>query len=207
MDLEPLTSSDWAVTGFEPDQEYVKAAHESASRNSSVTVRHAGLLDLDERSAFDLIAAVNDPYLYLLEAQSRRDALHRAYQALRPGGVVFLEHVNFLWVLKKYRDPPMIECDIDGVHVRRMAEHEIDLHAGTLTHRDYFRWTDESGAAGSATKTHVFAIVPFSEIRLFLEDLGFEAIRTFNGFADRAPAKLTGRRMLITAMVRKEDDP
>ena len=199
--LAPLATSDWIVTGYEPDPDYATAAQEVVRPWTEGRFRQGGFLDLDELQAFDLIAAVNGPYYYLLDPQARREALERCLQALRPGGVLFLELSNFLWILKNYREPPDLEVEVGGTRVTRSAEHEIDYHRGTFTHHDRFTWVDESGTERVAIKTHRMAIVSFAEIRFFLEDLGFEEIRTFNNFADRQPSELSGRRMMVAARV------
>ena len=197
--LEPLAASDWMVTGYEPDPEYAAAARRVVAPMTGHAFREAGFLDLDDRSTFDLIVAVNDPYLYLREPRSRREALRRCCEALRPGGVLFLEQANFPWILKNYREPAAIEFDVDGSPVTRIAAHEIDYHRGAFTHHDVFTWVDSSGSEASARKTHRFAMIPFEELKFFLEELGFEAVRTFNDFGDRESAEISGKRMLVAA--------
>ena len=43
------------------------------------------------------------------------------------------------------------------------------------------------------------ALVTFSEIAFFLEDLGFWEMRTFNSYTDRESARLTGEKLMVTA--------
>ena len=48
-------------------------------------------------------------------------------------------------------------------------------------------------------KTHRMAMVGFPEIEYFLGDLGFSEVTTYNGFEDRKPVPLSGKRMLVAA--------
>lgn len=197
--LAPLAAAGWAVVGYEPDPDYAPAAQEELSGLRDGRFRQAGFLELDEVGAFDLIAAVNGPYYYLVTPRERREALERCAQALRPGGVLFLEFSNFHWVLKNYREPPVVELDFDGIAVRRVADHEIDYHRGTMTHTDRFTWRDHSGAERVLAKTHRMALVSYPELAYFLEETGFEEVRTFNSYDDREPNELTGGKVLVAA--------
>ena len=85
------------MTGYEPD---APAAREALRDVPEAEFSQGGLGGLEERAAYDFIAAVNGPYYYLLEPATRRDALQRCARALRPGGVLFLDLSNFLWILK-----------------------------------------------------------------------------------------------------------
>lgn len=197
--LAPLAATAWDVTGYEPDPDYAVAAARISEEVAGVSVRRAGFLDLEETETFDLIAAVNGPYSYVLKAQERQEAVRRCARALRPGGVLLLEFSDFPWILRHYREPEPLERHIDGTQIRRTARHDIDYHAGTFTHHDHFAWMNASGQAGEAVKTHAMALVSFAEVRYFLEQAGLDDIRTFNEYTDREPALLRARRVLLTA--------
>ena len=203
--LVPLSGSGWTITAYEPDPDYAAAAREVAGHLPDVQFHQRGFLDLDEESAYDLIAAVNGPYYYVREASSRRDALARCARALRPGGVVFLELSSFSWILKNYSEPPEVTMEIDGTTVTRTAHHEFDYHRGLMSHHDRFDWVDGAGEEQTASKTHRMAMVSYPEIALFLDDLGFEEVHTFNSLEDRAPGLLVGRKILVSARTGRTD--
>ncbi|MFW6079780.1 MAG: class I SAM-dependent methyltransferase [Gemmatimonadota bacterium] len=197
--LAPLTALGWTVTGLEPDPDYAAAAERTAADLDRASVRRGGFGDIDEASAYDLVAAVNGPYSYLTTFEARRDAVRRAARALRPGGVLFLHFSNFWWILKNYREPPRQTMEIDGITVTRTARHEIDVHAGRFTHVDTFRWSDARGADHEIEKAHGMAMVTPPETERLLRDAGLRDIRTFNGYEDREPSRLTGKSVLIAA--------
>lgn len=197
--LAPLAALGWKVTGLEPDPDYAEAAVRSATGREDVRVRRGGFGDIDESSAYDLVAAVNGPYSYLTTFEARRDAVERAARALRAGGVLFLHFSNFWWILRNYREPPRRTLEVGGIAVTRTARHEIDVHAGRFTHVDTFRWTDAEGADHELEKTHEMAMVAPPETERLLREAGLEDIRTFNGYEDREPSRLTGKTVLIAA--------
>ena len=197
--LAPLAAWGWTVTGCEPDPDYGSAAEAVIRELPGARFFAGGFLDLEEAEAYDLIAGVNGPYSYLLDLASRRDAVARCARALRPDGVLFLEFANFYWIFRNYREPPVMEIEVDGTRVTRRASHEIDYHRGTFTHHDRFTWADESGVERELTKAHHMAIVSFPELAFLLSELGFRDVRTFNAFEDRHPGSLTGKRVLVAA--------
>jgi SAM-dependent methyltransferase len=197
--LAPLTALGWTVTGLEPDPDYAAAARRTAARLEGAEVRRGGFADIAESSAYDLVAAVNGPYSYLLTFEARRKAVDRAARALRPGGVLFLHFSNFWWILGNYREPPERTLEIDGITVTRTARHVIDVHAGRFTHLDTFRWTDAGGEEREMKKTHEMAMVPPPETERLLREAGLEDIRTFNTYDDREPSRLIGKSVLIAA--------
>jgi hypothetical protein len=73
--LVPLSQLGWSVTGYELDSDYAPAAREALRDVPETEFRQGGFGDLEERAAYDLIAAVNGPYYYRLEPTARRDAL------------------------------------------------------------------------------------------------------------------------------------
>ena len=160
---------------------------------------------MNEESEFDFVALINGPLCYLLDPGARREALDRCRRALRPGGVLFLDLSNFPWVLKNYREPPVLELEVNGTKVIRTARHEIDYHRGHFTHHDHFEWVLPDGDVESLEKTHCMAMVAFPEIAYFLAELGFVDVATFNGFEDRAPAPLIGKKLMVAA--RRDGDP
>ena len=197
--LAPLAGLGWAVTGLDPDPDYARAAAAKANSLPGVEVRRGGFRDVEAQDEFDLIAAVNGPYSYLLTYPDRRDAVRRCARALRPGGVLFLHFSNFWWILKHYREPPEQTLELDGIRVVRTATHEIDYHDGRFTHVDTFRWREADGAEGRARKAHEMAMVDPPETERLLRESGLEELRTWNGYADREPSRLDGKRVLITA--------
>lgn len=202
--LEPLADLGWRVTGLEPDEDYAAAAAARAETLPNVTVRRGGFADVDaEGPAYDLVAAVNGPFSYLLTYEERQDAVRRCSDALRPGGVLFLHFSNFWWILRNYREPPERQLDIDGMLVTRTASHDIDVHAGRFTHHDEFRWTEPTGESRTVTKKHEMAMIGPPEVERLLTSVGLVDLRTFNDYEDRSPARLDGQRVMIVA--RKPD--
>jgi SAM-dependent methyltransferase len=197
--LAPLSESGWKVTDSEPDSDYSATARAVIRGLPEARFSQGGFRDLEEDANYDLIASTNSRYCYVLNAAHRREALARCARALRPGGVLFLELLNFFWVLKNYREPPPLTVEIDGVTVTRTVQQDFDYDRGIMTHWTQYGWDGASGAKQSARKTHRTAMVSYSEIALFLEDAGFDDVHTFNSFNDRAPEQLAGGKIMVSA--------
>ena len=197
--LAPLSRAGWRVTGMEPDPDYLAAARLAASSLEQTSVDAGGFLELRAERSFDLIAAVNGPFSYLLTKADRREALRRCLRALRPGGVLLLDLSNFPWILENYREPPVLEIEIDGVVVTRTARHEFDFGQETMTHTDHFQWTDAEGRPQETTQSHRMALVSPEEIEAALIEEGFDDLCTFQSYEDREPRPAGGKKLLIAA--------
>lgn len=195
--LGPLERLRWQITGMEPNTDFFAAARVSVQASRRVSVRHGGFLDLDDSDAFDLAIAVNSAFAHLLLPVERAEALQRIHDALRPGGVVFLDLPNFIWILKNYREPEPYTFTALGQQVTLHRRHEIDFHAATMT------TTDEYVFAGNAEPdvqlVHAYGMATLPELRHHLHEAGFADLRTFNGYDSRGDERLTGPRIVLAA--------
>src|SRR5688572_23012596 len=96
----------WRVVGLEPNPDFYAEAKTLAEGTEQLEVQPGGFNDIQGVDRFHLITAINGPFAYLLQPEAQLDALKRAYQALKPGGVLFLDVPNLLWFLKNEAEPP-----------------------------------------------------------------------------------------------------
>lgn len=192
----PLERLRWEVTGMEPNAEFLATAREAAAGSRRVRVLRGGFLEVEESGGFDLVVGINSSFAHLLTPAERGEALARCRGALRPGGVVFLDLPNFLWILRNYRAPEPFVFTAQGETVTLERRHEIDFHNAV------FHTTDDYVFAATGRSemrlVHSYGITTFAELRQQLADAGFEEPRTFNGYGARAE-RLSGPRMLVAA--------
>lgn len=186
----------WQVIGMEPDEAFYHGAVMKFKEMPQITVRQGGFSEIDYENTFDLITSVNDPFSYLTTVSSRVEALQKCYTALKPGGILFLDGPNFLYILKHYRDPLDREIAVEGETVRHVAKHEFDFHGGVWTHIDLFYM---DAHRPPVAKTHHLAIISPPELLYFVEQTGFDRIRTFNSYDSRASERWNSPRMILTA--------
>jgi SAM-dependent methyltransferase len=195
--LRPLAQLHWEVTAMEPNADFFASARAAAKESRRIQVEPGGFQDIDSVEAFDLVLGVNSSFAHLSRAGERSDALHRVHRALRPGGIVFLDLPNFLWILKHDRPRPPFSSTVQGREVTLHREHEIDYHEATLTTTDRYVYTD--GASPPVELVHAYGMTTLAELSFFLSDAGFAGIHTYNGYESVEPERLTGARMLVVA--------
>jgi SAM-dependent methyltransferase len=201
--LGPLDRLRWEVTGIEPNPEFAAAAREVARTSRRLSVREGGFLDVDDREAFDLVCAINSSFAHLLTAGERRDAVLRMHEALRTGGLLFLDVPNFPWVLKHFRAPEPDPSVVQGREVTLHRRHEIDYHDALFTTSDEYVFAD--GADANVRLVHRYAMVTYPELEFHLREAGFVDLLTFNDFDSRAPERIRGGRILVAARRPAED--
>ena len=195
--LLPMAQHGWRVTGLEPDPHYVASAKLLKQQSPNIIdVRQGGFADISAKDHYDLIVAINNPFLYLLTQADRLDALQRIVRALRAGGVIFIEFFNLLWHLRYYREPESARLpQADGTSIRRVTRYRFDWHNATMTHTDQF-YRD---VILLSTQSHKLAIIALPTVISLLEQVGFQRIMTFNNYSQVKPQAITGGRILISA--------
>jgi len=195
--LQPCAALGWRVTGLEPDADYCTAAQAIAAQSDKITVQQGGFNAIEAVQVYDLIAAVNNPFAYLITTTDRQDALRRLYQALQPGGVFFLDLFNFLWILRHYRPPQAAILHTEaGAVIRRVPRHDMDWHDGTFTHTDTFYLNGQY----LATQVHRMAIITPQELYHLVTAAGFQHIQTYNNYAARQSQRIRKDRILLSAL-------
>jgi len=197
--FEAFRNAGWSVTAMEPHPEFHEAATQAALAAGYAAPRRAGFADLEARSEFDLITAINDSFSHLLTADERGEALGRAFAALRPAGVLLLDVPNFLWILKNYRTPPEFRSSVPGGEVVLVREHEIDFHTATFTTLERYRLLRD-GHEQRVQMRHVYAMTSLPELAHEIGLAGFTALEAYGSYAARAPERIEGGRLLISAV-------
>ncbi|HEX8210932.1 MAG TPA: class I SAM-dependent methyltransferase [Longimicrobium sp.] len=195
--LAPLDRLRWQVTGMEPHPDFVASARSIAQSSRRVSVLQGGFLDIDQANEFDLVIAVNSSFAHLVTPAERADALRRIHRALKPGGVVFLDLPNFLWILKNHRPPQPYTFEIQGETVTLNRIQHIDFHAATFTTTD--EYVHAHSGQSEARLVHSYGITTLPDLQHHLDAAGFEDPRTFNSYAARSPERLDGARILVAA--------
>lgn len=193
--IAPLAALGWRVTAMEPEPSF-RARAEVRAGEAGARVLPGGWNEIEGDADYDLVAGINGSFSYLLTPADRRDAFRRAFRALRPGGVLFIDVPNFHWILTNYRQPEPFRSTLEGRAVTLTRTPEIDVHAATFTTLEEYVVEGEE----PARMTHVYAMTSFPELEAAMREAGFTDVRTYNGFAARAPERLSGVRIQVSAV-------
>ncbi|HEX8451732.1 MAG TPA: class I SAM-dependent methyltransferase [Longimicrobium sp.] len=195
--LAPLDRLRWQVTGMEPHPDFVASARTISQFRRRVSVLQGGFLDIDQDAEFDLAIGVNSSFAHLVTPAERADALRRIHRALKPGGVVFLDLPNFLWILKNHVPPQPYTFEVQGETVTLNRSQDIDFHAATFITTDEYVYA-RSGQS-EARLVHSYGMTTLPDLQHHLDAAGFDDARTFNSYAARTPERLDGPRILLAA--------
>ena len=201
----PLSRLGWQAVGMEPNEAFFAHAKAVAGPLRNVAVERGGFNDVAAVEAFDLIVGINSSFAHVATPRERAEALARAFQALRPGGCLFLDLPNLLRVLKEWAGPFEHKAEIQGRPVTLIRRHEVDYHTATFTTLEEYISTDEAGREVRFYEKHPYAITSFPELEFLLRGAGFDEIRTFGSYAAREIEPVgPGRMMLVASRPRLE---
>lgn len=190
----------WKITAYEPDPDFygqAKTLEDTLTQGSSVI--QGGFLDIDSQNEFDMVVAINDPFAYLTVFSDRVEAISRMFYALRQGGVLMIDVPNFIYALVHPKPYEQRTFKIQERTYQRTTQQTLDFYENTYTNRDEYHMVDERGEACSAIKSQKLAILNFPELDYLLRSQGFVDVKTYSSYDARAPERLTGRRILISA--------
>ena len=189
----------WQAAAMEPDPDFHEAATDAAAAVGYPAPLRGGFLAMESEAAFDLVAAINDPFSHLLTGAERAEALRRVHRALRPGGVLLFDVPNFLWVLKNYRAPEPMRAQVPGGEVHLRREHVIDFHAATFTTLEHYELV-HGAERHQSTKAHVYAMTTLPELTYLLEQAGFSGVETYGSWNARSAESIEGSRLILSAV-------
>ena len=195
--FRPLAQLGWHVTGIEPNKAFFECAVREA-KQFEFSVEQAGFNDIADQAEYDLICGINSSFAHVLTPEARADAFKRAYRALRPGGVLFLDLPNLLRILMEYAGPGEFTATVRGHSARLIRQHEIDYHRAVFTTNEEYSYADETGEQ-QFKKEHPYAIASYPELSYLLRRAGFSCPNTYSSYASREEEPIRGWRMLIVA--------
>lgn len=202
--LTEFTRLDWHVVGMEPEPDFYEEAATLAAHSANMSVRQGGFNDITDVETFDLIAAVNGPFAYLLTREEQVDALERAYRALKPDGILFLDIPNLLWFLKHEPELMSQRKIVNGTEIEFVEHNEFDLHEATFTQTNEYTVKPPNGDHQIIYETHEHAIISLPHLVELVSAAGFVELRTYNSFESRGNERLTGDRIMLSAQKRVE---
>ncbi len=152
-----------------------KAAENFAEHGMRIPLYQADWRSLDEviDRSFDAILCVGDSFSHLFEDSDRRQALEQFRKAIRPGGILVIDHRNYEALIMNGREERMNRdycCCGDNV------EMALDLISDTVVRNQY---TIEE-------TTHELYTYPMrsGEILTLLNETGFSVLQTYGDYKE-----------------------
>jgi ubiquinone/menaquinone biosynthesis C-methylase UbiE len=122
----------------------------------------------------DIVLVINDPFQYLLMLDEQVTALNEIKRILKPGGLVFLDLMNFFSLILNYRVPRPLKLAFNDKTAIRIFHHAVDAERECWIHRDYIMIEDnKTGQLKKIESTHELKMVSQTEMYMLFERTGF----------------------------------
>ena len=134
----PLMQSGYNVTGVDLNQPMLDVFRKKAeAENLNPRIFNKDMREIDLADEFDAIICMNTAFQYLLTDDDILKALRAFHGALKPGGVVIIDLMNFLSLLGRYKENIVNHYSRDGVDYIQAISHSFENVPGIWNHREY----------------------------------------------------------------------
>lgn len=138
----PLSRKGYSVTAIEPCQEMLFQL-KSKDPDATITPVCTKMEDYCGNDEFDLALCVFTVILYLLDQQTLKKALHSAYGAIRPGGMLFLD-IPSESIFRGYsRQSPFLDRTVTVTHQDGSIYHYQEVVNIKRNDQEQTRYVDE----------------------------------------------------------------
>lgn len=191
-----LCAAGFQVTGWEPDSQLLaKARHLrselTAAQQARLTFERKGMLDLWAQQVYDQIYCMGNTLPHLQNAGQIRLFLQQARQALKPGGYLVLQIINFTRVLiKNIHHFPAVETE--AILFERTYS---DISPEKLTFTIHIH--DKLSSTDDIASTFLYPVTA-SELRGLLEQCGFGTVVLHANYACE-PVTAASTHFLVVA--------
>lgn len=195
----PLMQKGYKVTGLDMSQNMLNVLKRKA-RESKIKphVFRKDMREIDFVEKFDAAICMNSAFMYLLTDEDILRALRAFQGALKPGGVVIIDIMNFLSLLGRYKENIVESYSKDGIKVELAISHSIEDVPAIWNHQE-FGIIDDNGEIITYHEFHRFRMLNYNEMRRFLSEAGFCEIRCFGEFVAREETKSNSKRLIFVA--------
>jgi len=187
--LLELEKSGYVTKGIDADKEMISEAKRKARLRHQKTVFEVGdMLYLRDKEAYDGLIMIGNTLVHAVTEEEARRVIRNVYTALKPGGFLVLQIINYDRVLDlRIVNLPTIRYP--NVEFERFYEHR----AGKIRFIGKIKVFENE-------ISHVVTLMPIRHIELLelLERTGFKNIDNHDGFSESPFAIASSQQLVIT---------
>lgn len=193
-----LARRGYRVTGVDLSQAMLDVFQEQMPAGLDITLRRLDMRELDYDRAFDALICMDSTFAYMLTDEDIARALSAFHRALRPDAILFIDVMNYLSLLGRYRPMDFREYHEGDLAIFVAIRHSLDnLHG--IWHHDELLVVRDGNEIHISRERHDLRMLTYNELRRFLSEAGFEDIVCYGSYDAREPAKEDASRLLMVA--------
>jgi len=193
-----LAQRGYKVTGIDLSQAMLDIFREQMPEGLNISLRRLDMRELDYDQAFDALICMNSTFAYMLADEDIAQALSAFRRALRPDAILFIDVMNYLSLLGRYRPTDLEEYRDGDLTIFVAIKRSLDnLHG--IWHHDELLVVRDGDEIHISRERHNLRMLTYNELRRFLGEAGFKDIVCYGSYDAREPAKEDASRLLIVA--------
>ena len=163
-----------------------------------ITLRRLDMRELDYDQAFDALICMNSTFAYMLTDEAIARALLAFQRALRPDAILFIDVMNYLSLLGRYRPTDFEEYRQGDLAIFVALRRSLDnLHG--IGHHDELLVVRDGDEIHISRERHDLRMLTYSELCHFLSEASFEDVVCYGRYDAREPTKEDASRLLMVA--------
>jgi len=196
----PLVKSGYKVAGMDQSQSMLDVLREKTSTAGlEAHIARKDMREINFADEFDAIICMNTALQYLLTDEDILLTLKAFYRTLKPGGVVIIDIMNFLFLMGGYKENIVQSYTRDGIVFERAIRHSMDDVPAIWNHHE-FGIIEDSGRTITYRELHKFRMLNYNEMQRFLREAGFSDVKCFGEFTAREEVGSQSKRLVFVAV-------
>jgi len=198
--LVPLAERGYRMTGLDRSDGMVAECRRKLDRRGlQAELRAESMESLDAEQAFDAILCMDSALCYLTATTDIVRALVRFRRALRPGGLLVVDNLNFLAQWPRYGTPDGDVRESEGMRIEYEDLHWFDDFT-SLYHIELHATVHEDGRTWQVDNEDVLRVMTVGEMRVYLQEAGFTGVTAYPSFDRALWGESCGERMIFLAL-------
>ncbi len=193
----PLVQAGYHVTGLDKSQNMLnkfKEKLELANLKADIVKKDMKKLDFSEE--FQAIICMNSAFMYQLTDEDILQTLKAFHKALENSGVAIIDIMNFLSLIGRYKENIVGKHTKDGITMDVAVKHSIEDVPAIWNHYE-FGIIDDNSKITTYRELHKLRMVNYNEMRRFLFEAGFSAVKCYGDFTAREEVKSNSNRLIF----------
>ncbi len=148
----------------------------------NIDIKQISIEKMEYNEDFDAVLSLKSSLIHITDTECILTVLKKMREALREGGILVLEFVNFLSYLKNFEPEETLFYQKENLNLMRYIKRDVEDVPGILIQSE-FGVIGGNGSADSYYETERMKILTYEESINLLQTAGFKKIESYDNYS------------------------